>query len=580
MNEPKEPKKDSLAPSAPSERAEGALAPQSSRQTDASKVKDTQQVADAQPSSDMPEDPFSEQSNKKSEDKSKDEPYWWYLFANKKVWVGIIGLFFFLYFTAVVPAGNVPFLRNLVRMMGYSDSEAESMSLLGALLGLSEHRKRAEEESLREVENRLKTQRQLSEDGTMSSSSADGSNKFLTASIDWDAINRSRRGRGLSEDSVSEVGSEMRGDASALPVALDGVGADVRGAVNAGSDTLSENEVYFGSVLGGVERNKNDGYETSKLVAKMANAPVRIDSDSVDWIGQSAAKAFWAESGVADLLQQVADQKGGGFAMKTNLREVGNQRPRRDMHYAWITSRAGARARNIWLMKTLASAGFLGADLDRQMLSITAVGGLSFDEDAVELDLENIEKRLEMEKKCEEVVNDSQDINKNVKAMNDNIEVLNDAFPSKCDGSESSEFLGKIDSIIAACQEINESYTKLREGCQIQAPAGHCNLDSVKERFVSFQQTCAAEKNKCNNEMLTPEEQASCVNNYQSLTRENLGSDGEYSKDEVQGLITGDTTSVNPDGSIAPNPFVATTDWKATLQDAGWNELKQEESEE
>lgn len=495
--------------------------------------------------------------SKESDEKSNDDPYWWYLFSRKKVWVAVICAFLFLYFTGVMPADNVPILRSLARMMGYSSEEAKGMSFLKALLDWNEHSKRAKEEREREAENRRKTQ-QLAENNAIQTG------KMLPSSlINWGSVNNLLLKQGQQSDDLTDVEQDKTRSGGPDPVALDdtkkGIGTDA-------NDPANMEDVYFGTVTGGVERNKDDGYDSYKMLSKVNN-PYQIDSSRHNWMGQAANNAFWAESGVADLLQQVAEQKGGGFAMHANIREIDDQRPRQDMYYAWITSRAGARTRNIWLMKTLASAGFLGADLDRQMLTIGIVGGVSFDENAVQVDLENVEKRIQFEKECNETLaGDGAQVTAGMGNVQKEFENLGAAFPSKCSDSV-DDFIGKLNSIESACNQLNEGYVKLQKGCQLQYTQGSCKADSLRERITSFQTACEEAKKACDDPQKTDEEKQDCLNKVPDLTGDELSEDGEFSSSEIKGLIDG-TTSVSTDenGHVQGDTFFPTTDWQNTLQ--------------
>jgi hypothetical protein len=542
MSEQKEPQKDSLLGS--------SQEPPRQEETTAAATPSAQE---GQPTAEGP--------SAGSSKKTKNEPYWWYLFSNKKVWCVVIGTFFLLYFTGIVPAGSMPLLRNFTRMMGYSEEEAKGMSFLQALLAWSDHNKRAQDEQAREQENRRKMQ-QLAENNAVQSG------KMLPSSlINWGEVNSSLREQGKQADSVSGVDAEGRSGMGVAPVALAGAGegGNIRTDAN---NVANLEDVYFGAVAGGVERNKNDGYDSFKMLAKVAN-PYQISSSGNDWIGQSATNAFWAESGVADLLQQVAETKGGGFVMNSNIREISDQRPRQDMYYAWLTARAGARTKDVWLMKTLAAAGFLGADLDRQMLTVSAVGnGLSFDEDAVLNDLENVEKRLEFEKECNETLAaDGDQLTNNVRNMQMNISSLNEQFPQTC-ADDGAAFLGALNTISAQCNQINDSYEKLNKGCQIQYVRGSCNVEGLREQLQAFREACQAENDRC--QSMTEEEKSACYAAAAGKSREEVGVDSagaRFGSEQMTSIIKGETAvSTDENGQVTGTPFFSTTNWQATFE--------------
>ena len=87
------------------------------------------------------------------------------------------------------------------------------------------------------------------------------------------------------------------------------------------------------------------------------------------------------------------------------LDDAGRYKAQRDMYYAWLTSRTATRVSDIMLKKTLAGAGFNGAEIPRKVFDSSMSSGIGLTSDAVVGDLDNIKLRLKKEEECNNPIN-------------------------------------------------------------------------------------------------------------------------------------------------------------------------------
>lgn len=500
-------------------------------------------------------------------DKKEDKPYWWFLLSNKKIVAGVIGAFFLFYFTGVVPVGKIPLLRSLVQMMGYSQEETQSISFLGALFSWKDSAKRAQGELEREISSQRNAEAHAGDSNRHLNS--------LTSSslFDLQKVNSSLRAQGQGADIVRNVSGGPAEDESASPIP---VSANAQAGTQANSIAEVSNDVFFGAEANtGVPRNKQDGYDSVKTLAKIAN-PYQIKGSRSDWMADVADKAFWADAGVQALLNEVEKGSGGGRIARGLLRDIGNSKSQRDIYYAYLTSRAGTRTNNLWLQKTLAAASFMGADLDRKMLSFSSYGGITLDKDAMVTDMENIELRIEMEQRCKESLkNGGDDLMKNMGTIVSQVKSEDLQFPSTC--AESDIKGGEIRSFVqkakVACEEVKESYTHLKDSCGIVAREGNCTQADflVTEKIDVFGQKCEDELKTCQEAEAAKEDggdPSKCDAEIAEKTFEELVGDSPSDlKKSLEGIIV--PSSNGTDAS----PYFSMPDWQSTLnnQELGVN---------
>ena len=470
--------------------------------------------------------------------------------SRKKIGALVVGLFLLFYITGITPVANVPLLRTLTQWMGYSQEETKTISFLGALFSWTDMSHTPEDE----LERDISAQRLADIQGDSPESQRQLDRLRLSSLFNLRSTNEELRAQGQRPDQITDVTAAPRDNEKISPV---DVSATARAATQANNDVL-QNDVFFGAeVSGAVARNKQDGFDSVKMLAKVKN-PYQVGGDKADWMGEMADKAFWADSGLRGLVNLLPKGNTGGRISRGLLQSLGNSKATQDVYYAYLTSRAGNRTDNLWLKKTLASASFMGADLDRQMLSISGYGGITLDEDAVVADMDTIKLRILMDEKCKKTLKEGGDkVTTAAKELKQEVIKLNGDFPPNCGsvmGEGGQQFTGQINNTIARCREVNASYKTLGDDCQITYEQGTCDLENLVTIVGGFKTYCETEMQAC--ESLTdPDERTACQGRVNTISRESP----EVS--DASGASIGELLE-----SYAKGNFVSTPDWGKSLQ--------------
>ena len=453
----------------------------------------------------LPKETPAVEQEKPSEEKQKEIQFaaegkisWRGVLSSNKTWVTLILVIILFILTAFVPVAKIPGLRNLAYAMGYSEEETEDISFLRALLSWNEHSKNRSGELSRDE---LLASGDLARLAQERQNVPNQTDDFL---FNFRAVNTSLRNQGQKADlGVSQMVDP--GSAADIP----GVKVTANSAVTTGNTVPAE--VYFGEEANLVARNKNDGYNTSKMLTKIKN-PYIINSSSRDWFATQAQHAFWADSDIEHLMNNLNSKTPGGGRLNSNLGDTSEKKSHRDVYYAWLTSNAGRRTPDLWLKKTLASASFMGADLDRQKLVFSGYGGLKLDEDAIMADMENIEVRKKMEKECQASLSTSGETLKEVLPQaKESLENLRGAFPVDCDHLDNG-FESKVNSAQNNCETTENLYKTLKDKCQsnYKSSSYNCKLETFSNNYNGYKAYCEESKRACEGRG-TEEDRAACL---------------------------------------------------------------------
>ena len=510
-----------------------------------------------------------------------EEPLYKELLWSKRFWLGVVLLGLFLYFTTAVPVAKIPFLRTLVEAMGYSEPETHKISFFKALLTWNEHSKTLKAEAADELQARYSAAKAV----TGALESAQQNRGGL---LDFKELNRSLKAQGkeaevlqrtgLAEQSKEALLVQMSGQETRIDTQMPT--ANTRGSVSAPQIGEADvpAEVFFGEEEGKNVRDVNSGFDSTKQLAAV-KSPGVIDSTPADWKLQEA-DSFWARhKGVVFNnklfnVGEVSNIKG------QNVLTVVDVKPRADMVYAWMTSRAGRRTQNIALKQTFSKAGFMGADLSRPMLvsSFDGTGVLPIDSEKMRTDFNVAEDRIQLEKECNEALNATQDdiLNdmKSAGAKRDELPGQLDNCKTVMDGY--SAFRNTLNEIAGICESVKEKYRNMKGKCRMEIILGKCgdknpNIINVAEgvkgdcqtKFEEYQREYVTDANGNPQRKYTDE---------QCYIKATLDVLTEQRKEEIKEKINKEM-DLNPSShEDSSNSYFSQVDWMGTLRNRQYNE--------
>lgn len=428
------------------------------------------------------------------------------MWKDKRLWV-VIGLFAFTGIVGgFVPASKIPLFSTLVEAMGFSSDEAGEMSLLKALLKW--HQKyqagkadAAEKLSAEEIaaNARASAERNLALSEYEMTQNKKNLDSLL---ISMRKVNSQQRRDGRDVDvvrgaAVRERGSETEDKA----VAVKNIDAPVQTEAN----TSAQGEVLFGQEAGVVQRDEHHGFNSTKMLSKIEN-PHIAGSTSSTWMMQTMDRAVRADSNLGQIAKEL-DTRGHAVNFD-NIKNIGKDRPHRDLSYAWLTGKAAYRTPNRMLKKTLAAAGFQGEDMPRKVFDSSLIGvGVGIDPNDVSMDAKSVRTRYDKEEKCKNKLLFGSSSKKDTYAkIKTDVKSLRGQFPSTCKEAAQDNALAGLQSTLGnisqECRKINATYAELREECSVSYLSGECaNLaHSYDSRLTSFQTECDNLYKKCLNE--------------------------------------------------------------------------------
>ena len=479
------------------------------------------------------------------------------LSRSKKAWTVAILFFLLILFTGVVPVGKIPFLRNIAWAMGYTPEETQDISFLKALLSWNEHAKiqRAELDNPNEIGI-------FGKDGGLSSAYGRMSAEKDASLINLRVVNASLSKQGKAGDFISGSYHTLgEGDSNPAVAHISGETANTQ------ANAVQPDEVYFGSDVSAVARNPKDGFNTTNSLKKIANPHISGTGES-DWLGKLVDKATRSDAGLSNIAKSL--KTGGTLSQLNPITDIGNHKAQRDMYYAWLTGMSARRTPNVVLKKTLASAGFDGADMPKKVFNSSGFSGIGINPDDVVSDLDNIKLRLQNEKECERALSSSGEVLTNqLQAAKEGINVLAGSFPKTCDEVD-GDFSNRLSVLRNQCEQVKLAYSDLGTFCGVAVKVGRegtCTTNNLQGRYDQYASYCAAEKEKCA-ALETPEEQKACMGEIKAAADYEEGDchDKGCSEEGVSKLVEG-TFNVNVNGNpVDPNAgdFFPEADWGST----------------
>ncbi len=457
---------------------------------------------------------------------------WW---QSKKLWIATAVLLFLLGVLSWVPVSKLPFLRNLAYAMGYTPDETKNISFLKALLSWNEHAKMMRGELPDPDEANIFG----AAGGAFNATLAGAQNKL----IDIRAVNKSLAKQGQAGDNLAgsyknPAKQEKEGD-----VVVKNKNAAAKSEANAAKN----GEVFFGEDISARRRDKNDGFNSTNQLKKVANPPV-AGSSGDSWLDRLVDKAMRSETDLSDFSKS-HDNSSSMLAQMGNMRKIGDSRAKRDMYWAWLMGRAARRSPHVVLKKTLASASFDGAELPRSVFTTSGFSGVGIKPDDMLADMDSVQKYLDQDKECQAAMTagwNSADMNTLSTYINGdengNGGLLNN-FPKTCGAladNGAGDYTGALNAISAQCQQMKGAYENIRQKCaSLSVDLGNSQCESVTlgSYVTEFAATCEEEKAKCA-ELETEEEQAACLATWADRSSDDpFGMGGSFSKGQLKSDI-------------------------------------------
>ena len=357
------------------------------------------------------------------------------LWQDKRLWA-VAGVFlFFGGAGGLVPAGKSPFLSKVVQAMGCSAQEAEEMSLLKALLRQNQRRREEKPRALSPEEIAAAAQRYTDRARAEAQESAakyvagKDVRKLPSALISMRALAAAQRRNGQREDRVSGAYTEVPGTEKDQDRAVRVNNVDAPLATQAA-------EAGSGAVLFGVDasttvREEHDGFNSTKILTKIQN-PHIAGSTTTSWLTQTMDRAVSTDANLGQLNKGL--NMVGNYTNFEDIKTIGNDRPHRDLYYAWLTGKTTYRTPNPMLKKTLAAAGFNGEEMPRRVFDSSLNGtGLGIDPNDVASDAKSIRDRMEKDKTCQAQLLAGNDSNSKAYAsMKKSVGSVGASFPQTC----------------------------------------------------------------------------------------------------------------------------------------------------
>ncbi len=477
---------------------------------------------------------------------------WW---QSKKIWAVAAVLLLLLGVLSFVPVSKLPFLRNLVYAMGYTPDELKNMSFLKALLSWNDHAKMMRGELPDPDETNIFG----AAGGAFNASQLAAQNKL----IDIRAVNKSLAKHGQAGDNLAGSYNNPNAQKKEEDIVVKNKNAAAKSEANA----VKNGEVFFGDDISARQRDKNDGFNSTNQLKKVANPPVAGTSGD-SWMDRLIDKAVRTETDLSDFSKS-RDNSGSMLAKMGDLRKIGDSRAKRDMYWAWLMGRTARRTPHVILKKTLASSGFDGAELPRSVFTTSGFSGVGINPDDVLADMDNVQKYLDQDKNCQQAMSegwamspDSNDIATAITGDEQGEGSLASKFPQNCgDLAENGagEYTGTLNTISGQCQQMRAAYEHIRQKCAtlaIDLGNHQCESVTLGAYVTEFASTCEEEKAACY-ELEGDGAQAECLAKWATRSSDDpFGMGNSFSKGQLEDDISATFYEGNPsDGKFNHNYF-------------------------
>ena len=431
------------------------------------------------------------------------------VWSYKRLWAVIILFLFIGGVGGLIPAAKIPLFSALVQAMGFSKEDAGEMSLLQALLKW--HQKLQAQQADKsaplsadeiEANARASAERSLA----LSAYESEQNKNNLTSSlINMRKLNSDQRRKGEPVDAIRGAVKQIAGDEKEdNAVKVKNIDVPV---VKTESNTDTKSEVFFGQDAGVTPRDIRDGFNSTKILTKIEN-PHIAGSTSATWLTDMIDKAMIRDVNLGQLPKEL-NTKGHGVNFD-DIKNVGKDRPHRDLNYAWLTGKATYRTPNRLLKKTLAAAGFNGEDMPRRVFDASLLGvGLGIDPTEVNQDAQSIRDRMAKDEKCQSKLSSQSPKKNSYENIKKSIGQIAKSFPRTCadvlKSGSSDNLNAHLSSISKECKAINSYYSELQTDCNVAFKKGDCPVLRYEGSFNAFVAACEDVYKKCMAETTTDE---------------------------------------------------------------------------
>ena len=222
------------------------------------------------------------------------------------------------------------------------------------------------------------------------------------------------------------------------------------------------------------------------------------------------------------------------------------------------------------LKKTLAAAGFLGADLTRPMLltSLDGTGTVAVDPRQIDIDISVAKERTEREEKCtnyltegsyqQNIVDRWESVNNSMGSMWDTIKSLPE---KKCNDYTDvfDTFTTSMDTLESECKDLKGSYREVEKTCQIKVQEGSCENPGLTAEITSLKNSiyswCQPREKECNDNCSSASSTAPCM----------VGGRQYMSLDECRTKYVNSTKVKDMGGGVSIPSYVTATDSKTFI---------------
>lgn len=468
------------------------------------------------------------------------------LWYSKRAWLVLGVLVFVLGLGILAPVGKIPLLRRLAYAMGYSQDEASHLSLLRALFTWNDHAKM--------VRGERPAHDEMSVFG-----GKDDSSRAQNKLFNLRAVNAALAKQGLRGETIANSSNRPE---SENPRVSDIRVRNTEASANTQANKAQNGAVFFGAETDQIQRNKNDGFDSVNSLKKIKNPNIAGASPSGSWMDRLVDKAVRTDAQLENIAQGV-DRSGSTLANLGNIQAMGDSRAKRDMYYAWLTGRAARRTPQVVLKKTLAEAGFNGAEIPRTVFTATGFSGVGIKPDDVIADVDTVQKYLKLDKECQEAL-----AHVSLPPLDDLRSIpgsLYNAFPNNCDEINFNAYDGLLYTVNTKCQQMGQAYDNIPSSCStlmfdLQDKCNSEKLTTYKQEFIAYcqskEQTC---HNQANQHPDDPDAYANCMRGFTSQ---------EFTVDGIvwrKGDLPDDAQDTFFDGDLLNSDYFPGINWAHSL---------------
>ena len=483
----------------------------------------------------------------------------------KRLWAVVLLFCLFGGVGGLVPSGKIPFFSYLVQAMGFSEREAQEMPLLKALLKWHQKYRTGKADTLSDAEIAANERASAERNLALSAYEMEKNKQNLESLlISMRQVNKEQRSKGRKTDNVRGAVRRTAGDETEN----EGVNLiSLKNFVGTDPNSSQQGEFLFGQEDGLILRDEKDGFNTTHLLGKIKN-PYIAGSTSSDWFVDTVDKARLSD---ADLGRIAREMDTLSHAVDLgDIKNIGKDRPHRDLSYAWLMGKTTYRTSNVLLKKTLAAAGFNGEDIPKKVFDSSLTGhGVGIDPNEVSWDAQSMRERLEKEENCQiKLLTGGQQKITMYEDIRDTVKQVGASFPSTCadilEAGVEKNFQAGLRRISNKCRDMNKNYADLWSSCNVVFTVGKCPdlSGSYARNFATFKDACDKAYKKCLSETDangTPNTPAICAARRKVQTGKDVCKDAnmcdkETVENDMRYRITGyggDETSVFTQSSDA-----------------------------